>query len=224
MNGVIFLSESTIESVYQIYPSLKNKPSLITPQGHYRYFFDLPPKQIETQSTHLFHLLYFGKIRRYKNLKRLVSEFSKIIDKNLRLTLIGFCEDEKLAHELKTLAKNDERISLIFKEVPECKIPSVMENADLVILPFNKILNSASAMVSLSCNRPLLIPNLGSLKDYEIVAGKEWVQLYEGDITAEIISRAIEKRKKQSLDKPVDLSPFDWEPIARKTKTFFESL
>ena len=55
---------------------------------------------------------------------------------------------------------------------------------DLVVLPYRDILNSGSAVLALSFDRPVLVPRRGSLGDLQNHVGRQWVRTYEGDIGA----------------------------------------
>lgn len=224
IDGLIFLSQSSISIAETLYPQLITKKRIVTPHGHFRDIVYLMPKPGISDQFTLFNLVYVGRIRKYKGLEILLQEFSRVDLKEVRLRVTGLCEDKSLEMELIDFACRDSRIELNFKYIEEKSFPILLEEADLVVVPYSNILNSGSALLALSCNRPCLMPKMGSLTELQTLVGTDWLELYEGPLTAEILTTAIGNRKSKKLSLPLDLKVFDWHPIRESTLEFFRSI
>ena len=69
---------------------------------------------------------------------------------------------------------------LHLRSVPVEDVQAHFAAADLVVLPYRKTLNSAVALLALSFDRPVLVPNAGSMAELQREVGAEWVLIYEG--------------------------------------------
>jgi hypothetical protein len=84
------------------------------------------------------------------------------------------------------------------------------------VLPFRDITNSASALLSLSFDRPVLVPARGAMGELQALAGADWVSTYDGDLTPEILVRELDRARRRPSGVP-RLEPLAWPAIARQT-------
>src|SRR5690606_36127483 len=63
--------------------------------------------------------------------------------------------------------------------------------ADLVVLPYREILNSGTALLALSFDRPVLLPEAGAGDELTRRVGSEWVCTYEHELSATDIERGL---------------------------------
>ena len=96
--------------------------------------------------------------------------------------------------------------------------------ADLVVLPFREIMNSGSAVLALSFDRPVLVPEMGSMPELQTRVGAEWVRTYQGELNATELTKAIRWAHDWQRPAKPDLSDFDWSNIARETVAAFKQL
>ena len=100
-----------------------------------------------------------------------------------------------------------------------------MKAADLVVLPFTEILNSGSAILALSFNRPLLVPSRGAMAELFDIIGPDWVRLYDGPLTSQILEEAVLwANEKSSSSAVIDLGRLDWDKIGQLTVEAFTTL
>jgi len=98
--------------------------------------------------------------------------------------------------------------------------------ADLVVLPYTETINSGSALLALSFDRPTLVPAMGAVPDLYQLTGDNWVRRYEGELTPKILSDAIrwtQERPQGEFDRPFLDKP-DWNGLAWLTIEAFRSL
>lgn len=109
-------------------------------------------------------ILFFGNIRRYKQVPKLIKKFEKYEDKNSLLLIAGRAQDKDIKDQIMLKAENNSNI--IFEEgfVKESNVPYYFRAADIVALPFDEIFNSGSVLMAMSMGRMILSPNIGALK------------------------------------------------------------
>jgi beta-1,4-mannosyltransferase len=137
-------------------------------------YIDLYPNSISAQeakrelglSDQNIVFLFFGGIRPNKGIEMLINAFYKIKDERLLLLIAGSQgrNDDYLQH-LKKLACIDDRIKFFAEYIPDGKIQVFMNAADIVVLPFAKILTSGSAILAMSFARPVIVPAMGCLPE-----------------------------------------------------------
>jgi glycosyltransferase involved in cell wall biosynthesis len=222
LSGVILLSEHTRGELYRLYPSTRSLPALVTVLGSYP---SANPPLDAVSSERRNRLLCFGLIRDYKNIERLVAEARRIETAPFSLTVLGCCTDAELEKRIRAAAGDDARIVLdIRKEfVPGDELERAIDAADAVILPYRRILNSAVALHSLGRNRPILAPAIGSLPELQGQVGREWVHLFEDEISAASIETFLAALAHGSAPRP-DLSRFDWREIGADVTRFLQEL
>lgn len=225
---VIALSGNGLATAHSLYPALQDKPAAIVPHGHYHetYPMPLPRNACRTRlglTADCLALLFFGNIRRYKNVPSLIEAFRRIPDTNLRLVIAGSPALGVRADELAASSANDARVQLHLKFIPDDEVPLFLGAADLVVLPFDSILNSGSVLLALSLNRPVLAPRLGALPEIENKVGSHWLRLYDGELTPQVLMHACARESLPGEWESPDLSAFDWQAIAAHTLAFYQS-
>ena len=109
-----------------------------------------------------------------------------------------------------------------FEFVKTEDVSKFMQAADLVVLPYRAILNSGSALLALSFNRPILVPDLGSMGDLKNDFGSAWVRTFSGDLDATILAHSLEWAMESRP--PVCPMPdkYNWRSIREETLRFYE--
>lgn len=110
--------------------------------------------------------MFFGGIRPNKGIETLIQAFFNLQGGDFRLVIAGkVAPPEIYAQALQDMAKGDERISFHLRFIPDAEIQLFLNSADIVVLPFAKILTSSSAMLAMSFGRPVIAPRLGCLPE-----------------------------------------------------------
>jgi glycosyltransferase involved in cell wall biosynthesis len=225
---VIALTAHGLQAARQLYPALHDKPAAIVPHGHYREVYpNIPSRAAARRQLGLapdrFTFLFFGNIRRYKNVPLLIRTFRNLQDRDVQLVVAGLPVLGMTAEDLQALAGDDDRIHLHLKFVPDEEVALYLAAADKVILPFDSILNSGSVLLALSLNRAVMAPRLGSLPEIEAQVGRRWLQLYDGELTPQLLRQARTDTGAPAEHERPDLSAFDWDAIARTTLEFYRA-
>lgn len=136
----------------------------VVPHGHFK---DAYPNEVSRETARERFgfgdetvFLYFGYIRPYKNVPKLMSTFSEL-DTDARLLVVGNPWDESMAEAVRE--SSGPRIETKLEFVPEDEIQWYLNAADAVVLPYEAVLTSGSAILAMSFNRPVVGPDIGCL-------------------------------------------------------------
>lgn len=191
LNGCICLTETGLQRARLQHPALRTKPGFVIPHGNIRDAY--PGVEISREEARLRLSIaqsakvvgFFGSVERYKGIIELVETFSALEDDCARLCVAGksylASEERKRIEEI---AASDSRIVLRFEYIADADLAPYIRAADLIAIPFREILNSGSAILALSLDRPVLVPDKGAMSELQQFAGSEWVGLYAGELNS----------------------------------------
>lgn len=161
---------------------------------------------------------FVGQIRPYKGVAQLIRRFVEAKLTNSTLLVAGDAT-ESMMRELENAAVPGPNVRLCFGFVDRNDIQKYLRAADLVILPYTEILNSGSAILALSFDRPILVPDRGALAELRSFVGPDWVNLYEGELSPGTIRAAVHWTKARQIqpDARAPLDALNWEHVGRMT-------
>ena len=229
VDAVIALTEAGRDLTLQQFPCLRARPTFVIPHGSYRAAY--PAEQTRDAARRQLGLprgarvlVSLGQLRPYKNLPHLIRTFRQLSARDVFLVIAGAPSDPALVDEIRAAAGADPRIRLHLRFIPGERLQSYLAAADLVVLPYREILNSGSAVLALSFERPILVPALGALPELQGKMGTAWVRTYEGELGAEALAEALI----WALDAPREATQLfgelSWERIARQTLRAYRAL
>ncbi|MEJ1154284.1 glycosyltransferase [Microbacterium marmarense] len=221
VDGIIALSEQGIDAARQAYPQLVDVPAAVTAHGHYRNEYDFAVRPDEARKSLNLPadgpvIVAIGQLRPYKNIPHLIEVF-RSLDSDATLLIAGKPSPIELEQQIREAAGDDPRVVLDLRFVPDEDIPVVLAASDLVVLPYSRIQNSGSAILAASADRPVLVPDLGAMRELQTQLGEEWVQLFDGELTAEDLKAAIEWATTSRQDARPNLAPLEWDVIGEHT-------
>ncbi len=164
-------------------------------------------------------LLFFGMVRHYKGINHLLATFNQLKNSDVVLLIAGIPYDADLCAEIEQAAQRDSRIRLRLQFIPDEDIQIYMNACDWVILPYKKILNSASVLLALSFARPVIVPQRGAIT--ELINHGEQGYCYEKDCDLSVaINQALttsEKKWQQMCTQAYTLAQkYDWSEIGKQ--------
>ena len=106
--------------------------------------------------------LFLGRVNPYKGVFDLVKEF-KSLPQNCKLIIAGQPADPSTHREMEAATAADNRILYFPQAIPESDLHFYYNAADIVVLPFRKILTSGSVLLAMSFGKPLVVP------DFEVI-------------------------------------------------------
>lgn len=161
-------------------------------------------------------LLHLGQIKPYKGIDQLLIAFQQIKHPDVVLLIAGVCRDQTLVTAIQQAAQADPRMRLHLEFINDDDIQVYMNACDWVVLPYQKILNSGSALLALSFRRPVIVPQKGALTEL-IRDGEQGLCYVNDDDLAEAIDRALAMpfdRWQQLCTNAYQLAQtFDWPSI-----------
>ena len=233
VDGFIALSESGFELAREAFPALRARPGAVVPHPHYRseYPDGVARSQARArlaleQDEHV--LLFFGRVLEYKNvpeLIRFVRALPELVSgKKLRLVVAGRAHDAQAERAIRRTAGSDPRIRLHLKHVAKDEAQLFFRASNLVVLPYREILNSGTALLSLSFDRPVMMPRRGAGSELERSVGSDWLSLYD-ELNRDGLERALARA---SMLPPVSdgrhLWPFEPRAVGAQTLRAYESV
>ena len=168
-------------------------------------------------------LLHFGLLRPYKNVPHLVSTFAHAALPDALLLIAGKPFDDQVRGEVETAAADVAGVRLELRYIRPDEVQLFFLAADLVVLPYQRILNSGAALLALSFARPVLVPTMGSMVEHREDFGDDWVRLYEGELGADDLRAALAWAQAGKRRQP-EIEHLDWRSLAHTTKLIYEGL
>ena len=231
VDGAISLSRSGLDLARQRFPALAGKPHFIIPHGHYRGCYkngcSKSEARIRVGLTPAQPVIAFvGQIKPYKNVPALLRTFLEGLENGFAATLLiaGKPADAALASELTALARDHANVVCRFGHIAEDDMQFPLNACDLAVFPYREILNSGSAILALSFDRPVLVPAKGAMAELRELIGADWVMTYEGELTGTVLREALRWATETSRPASCDLMPLAWETIASQTLTAYQFL
>lgn len=161
--------ESAIDAVCQTYrlsDAYVDRISVI-PHGHFIDSYPTVTSADAARDTLGIHpndrvLLYFGLIRPYKNVPRLIHTFRRLDpDPSSKLLIVGNPWNDDLQQQVSDAAGDDTRVMTRLEFIPDEDVARYLLASDAMVLPFDSILTSGSAILAMSYGRALVIPDVG---------------------------------------------------------------
>lgn len=159
-------------------------------------------------------ILFFGLIREYKGVEHLISEFSSIADETLELRIVGRPGSPALKARIEEGQRADLRVSALLDYVDDETLAAEIGQAQLVVLPYLDMHNSGAAILGLSLDRPILVPDNPLNVDLADEVGADWVQRYSGRLSADDLVAAVAATGGDAVAAShPDLSRRDWHVV-----------
>lgn len=224
VDHVILLNHSTLEGIIEQYYCSRAKVSVI-PHGHYRPFYSKTVTQADARNALKLPpqariYLNLGMLRPYKGIEDLLQAWQrKQTDlADCILIIAGYASDIAYQRQLEALIAQTQNVVFYPQFVEDEKVPLFFNAADVVVLPYRKILNSGSAILAMSFGKPLIAPQMGSLPEILQDAG----QLLYDPNDSQGLSHALQKSFHCDLTLLSQLTVqacdrLDWQPIGQKT-------
>lgn len=225
LDGLIFLSAASRGVALAAHPALAGIPYAVIPHGHYKPVIRTVPDRAAARGRlglppDRFAFLFFGLVREYKNVPLLIREFLAMERSDAYLVVAGGTGPRaELRARIENLATGQDNIRLDLRFIPDDTLHDYLAACDCVVLPYKDILNSGSALLALSADRPVIAPAIGGLVDIGEQVGHQWLRGYSGEFEAGRLREAMEEPMPAGV-RP-DLSSYEWDAIARQTVDFY---
>lgn len=231
LDGYIALSTLGRKLAQERFPALSRIPGFIVRHGHYRGAYPSAVSREDARRrlglprvSEARVLAFVGRIRTYKDVPRLVRCLRASDDPDLRLVVAGRPSSEALERDVRDAAAGDQRVSLFLGRIREDEIQLYLRAADAVVLPYQEILNSGSALLALSFDRPVLVPDRGAMGELAELVGPDWVRTYRGELTPALLAAAAAWGAAARGRSCTELARLDWDELAAQTDRAFRAV
>jgi beta-1,4-mannosyltransferase len=160
-------------------------------------------------------LAFVGRVRPYKGVEHLIEVFSQIDDRALSLYVAGLPSTAEIADAVTRLVAADPRVELSLDYVDDAALVRAVTNAQLVVLPYRHMHNSGAVLAALSLDRPVLVPENDINHSLADEVGHPWVHMFDGDLRAEHVERALASLEEAPPAGGPDLSNREWGDVGR---------
>ncbi len=115
-----------------------------------------------------FHVLFFGLLRRYKNIELLLQLAEEFKNEKIDFIIAGNASEEKYITEIEAKCKKCGNIKLFPRYITDEEVITIYEWADISICPLNikSSINSGSMILSFGFETPVIGPENGTIKDF----------------------------------------------------------
>ena len=190
---------------------------VVVPHGHYRDWYARFPRNASRAG----HIAYFGLLRPYKGVGALLEAFGEIESHELTLSVAGRANDPQFLKQLKDRAATDSRVKLTDQFLSDGDLVELVTSAQLVILPYDYLVNSGAALLALSLNRPVLIREGDTADELRAEMGESWIRTFTGRLSSNDVLSALESTNRCGTDDEADLSQRDWNVAAQQHAAVF---
>jgi len=226
VDGIISLSQTARQEAYTRFPKLRSVPSAIVPHGHYRTAYPTTMSKEEARQQLDLRpedrvVVFVGRIRPYKNVVPLIEAFRAWDDEDARLIVAGNPISDDLAEQVQAAQEGDDRVRADLQFIKEEEIARLLAASDLVALPYTAIMHSGTALLALSFDRPVLMPDRGAMSELQERVGTEWMHTYTGEFTREVLIDAVTWAETEPRPPQAPLDDLEWPKLARQTDALF---
>lgn len=206
-------------AINPVTPAPPNVSQNFIPHGHYRDWFATIPRGQQVSGR----IAFTGLIRRYKGVENLVDCFRQTKDDHpdLSLTITGKPSSSDLENAIRSAASNDKRLAFSFGYVSEEKLVEAITEAELVVLPYEFMHNSGSALAALSLERPVLVPRNEVNERLSDEVGAGWIYFYDGKLSAQNLTLSLEKLRSCPPLAIPNLSAREWSDAGKLHRDAF---
>ncbi len=233
-DATIHMTNSGRELAFSQIPQLKDRPFFVIPHGLYPDVYNngLTRKAAREKLGLPIEkklLVYFGMIRPYKNVSTLLESFLHAAPTDAHLVVAGKVHKSAkgLEANIRNSASQQSNITLMLNFLSDEALQLLAKAADICVFPYREIFNSGSIFYALSAARPSLVPESPVFQELASDFGENWVQCFNGSLTAEILTEALAKIPttidRTDKENP-DLTQIQWPLIAERTIAAYRSV
>lgn len=223
----VFHSKNAQDEVARFLQLHVTSRSHVIPHGNYiDVYRDNPRRELTLANELLIEehhrvILFFGLLRRYKGVDRLLTAFRSITDDNVRLVIAGKPMDQEVGQLVESFAKVDPRIKPLLGFIPDEDVAPLFRITDIAVVPFERTLSSGSAILALSMGNVLILPDTADVLDLPKSRG---VLYYKDD--QELLetlrslnnSEVLADMRRENLNAAREM---DWQTIGKQTSAVY---
>ncbi len=167
-HGLFVHCDCARREVLQSLPAAARTPFHVVRHGHYADHYPGPAdreggRRMLGIAPRRRVFLFIGNLRRYKGVPELIEAFAALGAEAGDLAIAGTPWDASLAAEIERLAAAHPAVHFLPGYVADDQIARLMCAADVVVLPFRRVLTSGSVILAMSFARACIAPRVGCI-------------------------------------------------------------
>lgn len=167
---IILHSKSSIQYLKEYMPRIKESKAVYIEHPNYiGDYGSLSCNRFHKEKENFVFAIY-GMIRPYKNLEILIEAFKRLGEQqdSCRLFIAGRCVDKGYLQSLKSMIKDETRISIQPKYVSDVEMQAYLNYADVLVLPYDytSSMNSGAMILAFSCAKTVIVPDISMAEDF----------------------------------------------------------
>lgn len=170
------------------------------------------------------YFLFFGLLRPYKGMEKLINAYSDYDGPVDKLLIAGWPINEEYGESLKKMAADDPRISLDLRHVPESELASLVSNAVGVVLPYEYMYNSGALIYALSAGTPVLAPASPANSAIQDEVGPGWLLTFDESVRAADLVNLASTRQQTVASQQPNLAEREWRSIGVQHASLYKDL
>lgn len=170
------------------------------------------------------YFLFFGLIRPYKGMERLIDAFRQYRGSVEKLIIAGLPIDPEYGEELVRMASSDDRVVLDFRHIPEEELAALVSKSRGVVLPYEYMYNSGALIYSLSAGAPVLAPASPANSAIQEEVGHGWLLTFEDSVRAEDLDKLSTTKVREAATSQPHLAEREWASIGAKHLSLYREL
>ena len=182
----------------------------LIPHGHYRDWYPTAEEALVPG-----RILTFGLQRSYKGTGTLIDAFRERDAPHEELRICGKPATDQDRRELDEMSEGVRGVSTELRFLDDAELTSEIAQAEVVVLPYQGIHNSGAALLALSLNRPIVVPQSPATDLLAQEFGENWVHTYDAPMTSRTLETSLEVIRRSPRDPELDMSTRDWGALAR---------
>lgn len=167
-------------------------------------------------------LLFFGAIRPYKGIERLLSSLSKCLRKDIKLIIAGNPSSVEYRENLQQIAATDTRVVCEFKFISDAEVSAYYFLSDVVVIPFERTLTSGSAVLAMTMGKALILPQ--EARELDLVDDSGGLYFSDNSDLTYIIDNLekVNLSKMGSINREISKG-FSWSNVGKLTDATYRS-
>ena len=228
MSHVIVHGRQSYQDVIAVLSCPADKVTVVH-HGNYQGFYPLATLEMRCESRGSLPVdhrvfMFFGIMRPYKGIERLLRAWHELQPENASLWLAGPCSDPVYEAELRSIAANMPNVRFECGFVPKDHVSRLFAGADVVVLPFQRVQTAGSVILALSFGKPVIAPRIGEVPE---TVGDADALLYDAqsnDGLSSALRRALTGDLRDvSVSSKASGDRLNWGSVAAKTNAIYSA-
>lgn len=212
VDAALSLTSAAIPEIKQTLPALSTVPIYVTRHPHYTgvlgpAIYDQKARALLGISPAQRVFAFIGTLRTDKRPDLVVQAFRDLPVDRAFLIMAGSASAETAA-KLMTLVMGRPNVKLDFRRLPEEEVVALYSMSDILVFPGPNYLNSGTIYTALSLGVPVIAAWGPSNAELQEIVGGNWLYLYRGDFSQEVLERASQVLVQRHSGAVCDLTAF----------------